>query len=292
MNGFPLLVLFFSFVESKKYGVLIGGRPSLDKEDQTKIDKKHLSMVHDVAAFGTYLLTCDMDRVFFLVEPVVRDLTAFVPVENVCKDFYRNLEKNKITWQSEMIALAKLNLEPGDTIVVYIRSHGNTRGFTGPGGVGWSFSNIFEILKVNQKKDVTFCFFVDCCHSGAFVEQNKPLLEELGRSNTVIVYTSCQPNQGTVTYPVPGGSGGSTQISHFHIYFMTALNGDRDISLNDVYKMIEKEKRSVTTPRRFCRPEGADSRVKISAVLRKPDKFKWYVVGAGPGGFKITFNIF
>ena len=122
------------------------------------------------------------------------------------------------------------------------------------------------------------------------MEQNKPLLNELGSSNAVIVYTSCKPNQGTVTYPVPGGSGGSTQISHFHIYFMTALNGDRDISLNDVYKMIEKEKRSVTTPRRFCRPEGADSRVKISAVLRKPDKFKWYVVGAGPGGFKITFN--
>ena len=48
-------------------------RPSPDEKDETKIAGKHLAMVHDVAAFGIYLLTCDMDRVFFLVHPIIRD---------------------------------------------------------------------------------------------------------------------------------------------------------------------------------------------------------------------------
>ena len=75
---------------------------------------------------------------------------------------------------------------------------------------------------------VTFCFFVDACLSGGFIEWCRKHARVF-RANGIIVYTSCRADQVTprINAPISRGKTSEAITSQFTRALMTVLDEGR-----------------------------------------------------------------
>ena len=124
---------------------------------------------------------------------------------------------------------------------------------------------------------VTFCFFVDACYSGGFIEccdRHKEKFE----GNSVIVYSSSSAHAVTfrIRAPKSDGTRGDIETSMFTQALMSVLDeGETNWQIADM-KDIIKSKFHLSLGTVEPRTYGTDCPLLISEVLREPKKFSWY----------------
>ena len=184
--------------------------------------------------------------------------------------------------EAQVAELKQTIFQPGDTVVVYIRSHGGTNQgrFYGPvpGSRLWKYDDVIDMLFGKTKMNgVTFCFFADACHSGWFAEyceDHKKMFE----GNSVIVYTSCAANELTPRGdPMPSGDKTGRGItSQFTMALMSVLDGRVDYPIAHMKNIIQSRLPAKTTVHVQVFTFNPDSSVHISGILREPANFPWY----------------
>ena len=166
----------------------------------------------DTCQFVTYLTTCGLDRIWVMCGPSVTIGDAFVnPREEFYMRFGEHFRDRGQEVQAQVAELKQTIFQPGDTVVVYIRSHGDADEgeFYGPVPRSrlWKYDDVIDMLFGKKKmKGVTFCFFADACHSGWFAKYCEDH-EKMFEGNSVIVYTSCAADETTPRGdPLPSGA--------------------------------------------------------------------------------------
>ena len=193
---------------------------------------------------------------------------------------------------AQVAELEQTEFQKGDTVVVYIRSHGRNngekKGFVGPVRRAnlwpgdppylWQYEDVVNMFFRGKKmKGVTFYFFVDACYSGLFIESCESLDPEVLEENSVIVCTSCDHEETTARIYAPRADGPKTEImtSQFTFALMSVLEEGvppkKDIGAAIKAKLDLRHLHRV----QFC-TFGTGSSLPISAALREPHNFRWY----------------
>ena len=131
----------------------------------------------------------------------------------------------------------------------------------------------------DNMKGVTFCFFVDACHSGWFAEFCNRY-EHMFKGNSVIAYTSCAAGETAPRVdPDPAHRTKYGITSQFTMALMSILDGPQDYPILNIKYMqpiIQARLRLPYSAQVQAYTFNAKSSFRISKVLRTPASFPWY----------------
>ena len=127
-----------------------------------------------------------------------------------------------------------------------------------------------------QMTGVTFCFFVDACQCGGFIECCRRHARVF-RGNSIIVCTSCRADQAIPRNKAPtsGGKKSEAMTSQFTRALMSVLDeGWTNCKISDIEKKLHL-RFPIESEVQISQP-GPGCSLRIPDVLRRPAMFRWY----------------
>ena len=173
-----LLALFAVLCFGKEVAIIVCGAPresSLQSDDPWEESDPYYPMMSDTFrmasifennGYSLHLLFADWlaDRyshTFYNIETVRNWMLSSTGELYTCP--YDVTTEEKVCE-----ALRSIDIQPGDRVIVYLRSHGFQSGtFVGPHGARMSYSRVIKAL--TRVRGVEFLWIVECCFSGSIV---------------------------------------------------------------------------------------------------------------------------
>lgn len=128
--------------------------------------------------------------------------------------------------------------QKGDRVVFSYIGHG------GPGGLGLydgflTYDDLLSVIKTTEASERIL--FIDACHSGSIAESVERLDLNKGNGNDVIIYTACRPEETTGEWISWIENPFFTQALIKGLRGKSDTNGDRKITVAELYKYIHKD---------------------------------------------------